>query len=285
MAASRRNQGPVVISDAAQPSSRRPAAATRLHDGSWRTDDHFVGHGLRITLRRAHGVTSPDVLRVPLRMQAPVVGDLVIDDSFNWTTYDTLRLGQRLRRMGQQLRELPVSTMLLDGPAQDSSSGLVVWPFAPEPLKIIDELRYIAGMAPGGKATPFRLVIDQPLVWGDDTVVSHLAVLTRVSATQKPDEVGTWYLDLTFLRFHDDEIARHRQPRDDEKTRHHDLKHGDSLYDLAKRYYHQPSAWHRIADANGIKGVRPGSDDDLAAWAKRHHKQQLKIPPSPKAHI
>jgi len=103
------------------------------------------------------------------------------------------------------------------------------------------------------------------------------------SIMQKAGEVGTEYLDLTFLQFSEDELARHRQARADEKTRYHDLRSGESLYDLARLYYHQPSAWRRIAEANGIKGVSASSDAELHKWAARHHKRRLRIPPAPRS--
>lgn len=280
MSASRPGRGPIATTGTL---ALKRARARRLHDGTWRPDRPFTHEdGLKITLRRAHGITDPGVLRVPLRLQAPVTGDFARDRGHPWSTYDTLRAGERSRPMGPKLLELPISSVLLDGPAQDSSSGLVVWPYAPEPLKVIDELNYIAGMG-SGPATPFRLTINQPAVWGNDPVINMLATLTRVQATQKAGEVGTEYLDLTFLQFSEDELARHRQARADEKTRYHDLRSGESLYDLARLYYHQPSAWRRIAEANGIKGVSASSDAELHKWAARHHKRRLRIPPAPRS--
>jgi hypothetical protein len=267
------------------PTDIAAARAQRRHDGTWRPDKPYENdNGLRITMRRAPGITDPDVLKVPMRFQAPIVGDLVRQFGFNWATYDTLRLGQRARPMGRQLLELPISTMLLDGHAQWASRGIVVWPHAPEPLKVIDELKYIAGMVPGSRATPFRLTITQPSVWGSDVVVNMLAVLTRVSATQKAGQVGTEYLDATFLESDEDETSRRRQPRDDEKTRYHDFDPADSLslHGLARRYYHRPSAAKYVATANGIKGVSASSEAGLARWMTLHHRKRLRIPPKPR---
>lgn len=296
MSAHRPGRGPIATTGEAALSQSTHASrnAQRRRSGAWRADKPFTHvNGLKITMRRAHGVTDLDVLTVPMRFQAPVVGDFARQFGFNWSTYDTLRAGQRSRPMGNQLLELPLSTMLLDRVAQDDSSGVVVWPHAPEPLGIIDELKYIAGMVAGGKATPFRLTVNQPAVWGDAPIINMLAVLTRVAPTQKAGEVGTEYLDLTFLEFREDEISRRRQPRADEKTRYYRIEFAadpqtgvlhtkESLYDLAKRYYHQPSAWRRIAFANGIKGVDPWSSGQLATWAVRHRRRRLRIPPAPR---
>lgn len=259
------------------------ARAQRAVDGSWRPDLPFTGSdGLKVTLRAASGVTDPKVLTVPLRLQAPVTDDLSRSYQHPWSPYDTIRLGQRSRPMGPQLLELQISTLLLDEPAQDASDGVVVWPYAPEPQKVLAELRYLAGIGPAGKrgkATPFRLTISQPVVWDDDEIVNMLAVLTRVEAAQKAGSVGTEYVTLTFLEFEEDELARRRQPREQQTARVHVLKTTDTLYALATAFYHQPSAWKQIATANGISGVLPNSAADLAAWAKRHSKKQLSIPP------
>lgn len=258
------------------------ARAQRAVDGSWRPDLPFThADGLKVTLRAAKGVTDPAVLTVPLRLQVPVTDDFRRSYQHPWSLYDTLRLGQRSRPMGAQLLELQISTLLMDEPAQDASD-VAVWPYAPEPQKVLDELRYLAGVGPIGKrgnATPFRLTISQPIVWDDDELVNMLAVLTRVEPTQKAGSIGTEYLNLTFLEFEEDELARRRQPREQEKIRAHVLKTTDTLYAMATAFYHQPSAWKQIAAANGISGVLPNSAGDLADWAKRHSKKQLRIPP------
>ena len=281
MSATRPGQGTVVVGANTLVSSQ--GFGTRTEDGSWRVDAPFTqGDGLKITMRRAQGVTDPKALRVPLRFQAPVTDDFRRAFAHPWARYDTLRAGQRSRPMGAELMEVPISTLLLDQAAQDASSGVVVWPHAPNPQKALQELRFIAGVGPSGKrgpATPFRLTINQPILWGDQALVNMLAVLTRVEVTERPGHVGTEFLELTFLEFVEDEVDRRRQPRDAERTRYHDLRAGDTLHALASRYYHQPSAWKHIATANGIRGVRPGSAAELAAWAKKHSKKRLRIPP------
>jgi hypothetical protein len=137
-------------------------------------------------------------------------------------------------------------------------------------------------MGPVGKrgvATPFRLTINQPAVWGDVPLVNMIAVFTAITATERAGSIGTEYLDVTFLEFAEDELARRRQPTAAERVRYHDLMPGDTLHKLAVRYYHQASAWRELRDANGITGVRASSAAELAAWAKKHHKKRLKVPP------
>jgi hypothetical protein len=98
---------------------QRPVAAPntfsggKTSDGTWRPDQPFSGDGLKVTLRAAHGVTDPKVLKVPLRFQAPVTDDFSRAFSFPWSTYDTLRAGQRSRPMGAELLSIPVATLLM----------------------------------------------------------------------------------------------------------------------------------------------------------------------------
>lgn len=283
MSASQPGKGPVISGLGSGGVALLPTPAQRASDGSWRPDAPFNGSdGLKITLRRAQGVTDADVLSVALRFQAPATDDFRRAFSHPWSRYDTLRAGQRSRPMGAELLEVPISTLLLDAQAQDASSGVVVWPWAPDPQKMISELRTIAGAGPAGKrgsATPFRLTINQPAIWGDEPLINMLAVLTSVQATQRSGHVGTEFLDLTFLEFVEDEVARKRQPKASDKTRYHDLKPGNTLHALALKFYSQPSAWKRIATANGVTGVRAGSAAELAAWAKKHSRKRLRIPP------
>lgn len=273
--------GPVVSS----PTSVPAAGGGSALDGSWRPDQPFLGSdGLKVTLRTSPGLTDPGVLKVPLRLQAPVTDDFQRSHAFQWSTYDTIRLGQRSRPMGMQLLELQFSTVLLDGPAQDATSGVVIWPYAPEPQKIITELRHIAGVGVSGargKATPFRLTITQEAVWGDDEITSMLAVITSVAPTQKAGSVGTEYLNLTFLEYVEDDITRRQEPAAPAQTKQAVVKPTDSLYSLATKYYQQPSAWTKIAQANGITGAAAGSPAALQAWLKKHSKKQLRIPPAP----
>lgn len=250
----------------------------RTRDGSWRPDRPFSSSdGLRVTMRRAAGLTPKGVLTVPMRFQVPPLGDFRRPYRFNWATFDTVSAGQHSRPMGAQLLEIQIDTMLLDRLAADATSGVVIWDGAADPQRVIDELRYIAGMddARKGKAEPFRLTITQPAVWREP-LVSIVATLTSIEPSQSPGDVGTERLSVGFLQY--SELESGRQRRTVKEQRRHDLKAGDDLYELAKRYFHTASGWRKIADANGIKGVSPGSEAELAAWAKRHHKTNLVIP-------
>lgn len=249
-------------------------------DGSWRPDTPFsTNDGLKVTMRRAANLTPAGILKVPFRFQTPPLGDLARDHRFSWSTFDTVSGGQRARPMGAQLLEQPIDVMLMDRLAAEATSGVVVWDDAPHPQRILNELRFIAGVDQPrkGKAAPFRLTISQPAIWGAP-IINTVAVLTRVAPTQRAGHLATEFLSLTFLEY--PELSAGRQRRQDRPSRRHKLRSTDSLHELAKRYLHRASAWKQIAKANGIRGVDPGSEDQLWKWAKRNHKTHLVIPRS-----
>lgn len=259
-----------------------PRRRGRYRNGLWRPNHGFSSkHGVRIVMRREHGVTKGDVLRVPFRFQTPAMNDLDRQYEFNWATYDTIRLGQKSRPDGRQLVSLQVDTMFLDHHAAHASTGTVIWKGRPEPQRLLDELRWIMGYTPGSQPEIFRLVLSQPAVWGPRPLVNMLAALTNVEPVQRQDEVGTEYLSATFLEYPEDESIRRKQRPVSHGATKWKLKKGDTLYEIAKKsHFHRPSAWKTIAAANGIKGVSPSSADDLAAWAKKHHKTEISIPAS-----
>lgn len=260
---------------------KKPPLKGTTKNGLWRPDAQFTrGDGLKVTLRNERGLTDRDVLRVPFRFQVPPTGDFQRPYRVSYSTYDTLRLGQRPRLQGRQLLEISLDTMFLDGPAADGTSGVVVWDAIADPQNMLRELRWVMGERRGSEAQVFRLVISQQAVWGNNTLVDMLAVLTALTPTQKADSVGTEYVSATFLEWPEDmDIDRKRQRPAKNGATTHKLRHDDTLYEIAKKsHFRRASAWQLIAKANGIKGVSPGDDDELRAWAKRHHKTKLKIP-------
>jgi hypothetical protein len=280
-------QGPIAVfrPGGSNPIESKPGTGLHLtkvprrFSGTYRPRKRFEGtEGLQVTLRRVKGVTRNGALLVPFRFQVPPINEFARQWHHEWTKYGTLRMGERARPQGTTLKSLPFSTIFLDPPAQDDVS-FVIWDGAPEPQKLIDELAWLME-----HAVVFRLVIAQPAVWGKDRLVNRLAYLSDMQATQKNGEVGSEYLDLVFDQWKEAEAdRRRRRPRDEDKTRKHKLRAGkDDLYEIAKRYYKQPSAWRKIAKANGIKGVSPGSEAELTKWAKKHRKKTLKIPPKDK---
>jgi hypothetical protein len=270
MAATRPGWGAIDLSGVgvADAVTRGGRAATRT--GSWRPDTPFLtSDGLKVTMRRAAGLTPDDVLRVPLRFQVPPTGDLRRAFRFNWATYDTLAGGQRARPQGPEL--------LVDRLTADASTGVVVWDGAPDPERLLEELRWIAGMDQTEKQppSPFRLVISQSAVW-NDPVVNIVAALTAVEPTQRAGSLGTEYVSLTFKELPDQDDDGQRSSA--KPKRSHKLVEGDTLHKLAVGHFHQASRWRNIAEANGITGVRASSASDLAAWAKKHHKTTLVFP-------
>lgn len=271
------DERPVVIGQSAQPVTGT-ALGGRTSDGSWRPDTPFASaSGLKLTMRRAENLTPSGVLVSPLRFQVPLMNEFGRAHRFNWSTLDTLSAGQRSRPMGAQLLELSMETMLMDRLAAEATSGLVVWGDAPSPQRVIDELRFIAGVDRDrrGKAAPFRLVVNQPAVWRNP-LVDVVATLQAITVTQKPGHVGTEFIALSFLEYREGDTGRQRVHR--KASRKHKLVTGDTLYKLARDLLHRASDWREIAKANGITGVSARDAGELAAWAKRHHKSTLTIP-------
>ena len=229
-------------------------------------------------MRRAAGLTPRDVLRVPFRFQVPPTGDFQRSYRYTWSPFDTVSGGQGARRGGRQLLEVRFDTLFMDRLAAEASSGVVVWDGAADPQRMIDELRWIAGMDDAGRgpAVPFRLVVNQPAIW-PDPVVNMVAVLTAVEPRQQAGSLATEYVSLTFLEYPEQEAGR-RQRQSSKPKRTHTLRSGDTLHRIAIRYLDRASAWRNIAAANGIRGVAPGSASELAAWARKHHKRTLVIP-------
>lgn len=266
----------------------RPATVVDRHagtDGSWRPDTDFTNAlGLLVKLEREHGLTSEAVLKVPLRLQTPVIGDLQRDAQTTWQTYQTIQDGQRAVYGGPNLLSLPLQVLLLDRVAQDSASPEVIaWADRPDPQSVLRELRIIAGLDPAFvkkfPPTPFRLTIGQPAIWGGTPIVRNTFTLTRVAPTIQRSTLGEEMVDLTFQQWVSNDIDQMQQPQ---PTRTYRLKRRDTLYGIATAMYHRASLWKTIARANGISaGVKPNSAPQLAAWAKKHHKTQLKIPPAP----
>jgi hypothetical protein len=247
-------------------------------DGSWRPDTPFLtSDGLKVTLRRAAHLTPNGILKTPMRFQVPPMGDFGRPRQYNWSTFDTIAAGQHSRPMGAQLEQIAVDTMLMDRLAAEATSGIVVWDGAPYPQRILKELYFIAGVDDDrkGPAAPFRLTISQPAIWGAP-VVDMVATLTDVTPTQRSGHIATEFVSLSFLRY--GELAAGEQRRHQRPATKHTLTDNDTLYKIAIKFLHQASKWRTLADHNGITGVSPDSASELAAWAKKHHKTQLKIP-------
>lgn len=246
-------------------------------NGSWRPDRPFRNQrGLQIVMRREPHLTAPHVLHVPMRFEVPVLDTFERPYQYSWTTYDTLSEGQKSTPYGKQLLALSINTMLLTEDAAWNADDVVTWNGVHEPQRWLRELRQIMGFEKGTKAQVFRLIVQQHRVWGIRPL-NTLAVLTEVDPKQEPGEQGTEYTTISFLEFEEGTTGQ-RRPQSSQKTRTVKLKATDTLYELAKRYYHQPSAWRVIANANGIKGVTPGSASELAAWAAKRHKTTIRIP-------
>lgn len=259
-----------------------------MRNGRWRPNKRFQRQtGLLVTLRRERGLTDPKRLLSPFRFPVPITNSFDMPYRHPWAQTDTISAGPQLRDQDSDLAEWTFTTLLLDPIAlREADRRLSVHGYVPFPQLYLTELRSIAGELPGHRATPFRIVVSQPMMW-DEPLVNSAAVLTGIVATVPPAEEGVIQLSLTVQRLPDSEIQRRRQPRPDEQKRTYDppapgrdrRDRVDELYEIAKKFYGEPSMWRRIAKANGIKGVAPGSAAQLARWMKQHHKKKLAIPP------
>lgn len=250
--------------------------------GRWRTDRPFSSpKGVHIVMRREPGVTG-DVLRVPLRFQVPVVGDLQRQRQFGVATFDTLGSGERDRPQGRRLRTLSLDTISMDPIAESSTSGVVVMDGVDDPQLLIRELSWIMGELRGSTSQRFRLTLTQPAIWGDRPIESMLCRLTSLTATQRAGDEGTEYLSLSFQESPIGEIERRRQRTVRPATKIPFTAGVDSLYDVARRsHFARASAANLIAAANGIVGVSYDNAAELAAWARRPGRPditKLKVP-------
>lgn len=272
-----------------QAHTRKPKKAhpkKNNHAGTYRSDVGFDhADGSKITLRAEKGITDEKVLTTPFRFQCPPIGELERPLSSPWPTFATLSAGQRSRPEGAALEIWQLETLFMW-----DYEPFVVWtgtsanqPNAVngvfEPQLFIEELKAIAEAD-----AIFRLVIEDPNIWGAYQLVNSLATLTGVIAKQKAGEVGTEYMTLTFQQFREIELnqqgRRRKSATDRERT--YLVKTSDTLAEIARRELGRPSEWRRIAGANGIKGVHSNDAQGLQLWLLAHHKTTLKIPAIPR---
>lgn len=282
MAASKPNKGqvkkkPVDPVHAAQKGTKKNTAGHR--DGRWRPNKPWSAKwGCRVVLRREHGVTLGDVLRVPMRLQTPVLNQLDRDYLFNWAQYSTIRSGQKSRPDGRQLLTLDVDVMFMTEDTADATIGVQNWRWSPDPQRWINELNWISGYTRGAEPQAFRLVITDPQIYGPVKIINMLAKITGVHATQQSGERGVEFVTISFEEYDEDTVGAKQRPANYGPVTWK-LAPGDTLYEIAKKsHFHAASAWKTIAKANGITGVSPGSSTGLASWAKKHHKTTIRIP-------
>lgn len=250
--------------------SRNPSAPTA--SGGWRPDEPFKPvEGVKITIKRARGLTPQGILRVPFRFQSPVTDELRRRWTHDFSTYTTISGGEQARDGGAQLDRLDLATMFVD-----EDYEWTAWNGVIDPQRMLAELRAIQD-----RGAPFRLTLTQSGLWGPKPLVNMVAVLTSIEPTQRGSgNVGTEFTAVSFLAIDHQRIKQKkaRRPADRDQDRRHRLQDGDTLYKIARHYFKRTRIWRDIADANGITGVSPDDAAELAAWAKRHHRTSLALP-------
>lgn len=262
------------------PKSAGPKAPPGPKGTIWfRPDTPFTGDGQRVSLAREEGYTAQGKLRVPLRFQLPPHEAITRTASFTWSNFDALDtesgVAERTRPGGPRLRTVSLSTMFL---AWDAS--FQVWkPGLLDPILAVREIEQLCL-----KGVKFRLRIHNPRMYTHDDV-NMLAVITQCPITEEPGEPDTRYLRMDVQEYVPTEVER--------KAIHnqlgpwtHTVKAGDTLYKLAKRYYHRQSDWRRIAKApeNGNLEQQAPSHD-LIGWSKKHHRKTIRIPQASNAKV
>jgi hypothetical protein len=238
----------------------------------YRPDTPFSGDGVRVMLSREEGFTPQGKLRVPFRFQLPPHETISRGAAYAWSNFDALDTDEgvveRTRPGGPRLRTVSLKTMFL---AWDAT--FQVWkPALLDPILAVRELEQLCL-----SGVRFRLRVHNPRMYTHDDV-NMLAVLTQVTPTEEPGEPDTRYVQLEFQEYKPTEVER-RAIHNQLGPWTHTIKDGDTLYKLAKRYYHRQSDWRRIARApeNGNLEHQAPSHN-LIGWARTHHRKTLRIP-------
>lgn len=225
---------------------------------------------LYVFMKRKADYTAPGILDVPFAFQVPPTGGLTLDGSFSHSDYDTLRLGQRSRAIGPQLRDISFATLFLDySVGWDNAIPGAEF----DALGRADELFEIMDAG-----TPFTLLVGNPKL-RDSWDYEGLATLRTVRCEERDGEPDARYVDATFKEYEALKVQVNRRSAKIEQRRSHTLTSKDTLGKLAKKFYGDPSLWYKIASDNGIRGVTANSAKQLAAWAKKHSKKKLKVEP------
>lgn len=235
-----------------------------------RPDVQPFGEGLKVRLARVDGLTEEDVLPYPFYFQVPPLEEFSIEGTAAWSDYDTLRLGQRSRPGGEQLRTVTFGSLFVDWDApwmvwHPGEGGWDAGELTKELFDIMDA------------CTPFELFVHY-VDLRDRPEFHHLASLRSVRSVERAGEPDAKYVDVQFVEYERMRLRRNSRDRTPEKDRKHTLRSTDTLRGIALRYYGEGMAWRRIASANGIRGVSSESATELASWARKHSRKTLKIP-------
>jgi nucleoid-associated protein YgaU len=239
-----------------------------------RSDTPFVGDGTHVVLHREKGLTKRGFLDVPFRFQIPPLDDWSRSFSGRWTNFDVVGgkngPAERSRWGGAGLRTVQFRTMFMDW-----HPGWGVWePDMLEPIMAVRELERLAR-----RGIIFELKIRNHGMF-EHNDVNMTAVLTQGDVSEVSGEPDTRYITLSFQEYDELEVERKRRQQQSPRGAgpwSHTVVAGDTLYSLARHYYHAQSFWRLIAQANpGMADWAPSRS--LLEWSKRQKRKRVKVP-------
>jgi hypothetical protein len=228
-------------------------------------DPEPQGWGMRITLSAVAGITPSALDKLlPFAFQVPPVNSFPINRSYPWSDYDPIEGGQRSRRGSKQLERYSWRTLF--------TADLASWTllhgrgFTPNPLEMLARLDRIATLSQQA-GVPIFLQARHPKLW--DRFDVNTPATIRSLNSEEGDDWDTRYVDIELVQWRDTSLQAKRMGGG--STRNSKLPvtlvanrlpvTQNTLYELAKVYYGDPTEWRRIAKENGL--TSGGSENSL----------------------
>jgi hypothetical protein len=240
-----------------------------------RSDTPFSGEGTHVTISRRDGVTKRGFLDVPFRFQIPPLDSWQRSFTGRWSNFDVVGGAsgpvERTRFGGPGLRTMNFRTMFLDW-----HPDWGVWePDLLEPILAVRELENLAR-----RGIIFALKVRNKGRFRVDDV-NMLATITQGDVEEVSGEPDTRYVTLAFQEYDELEAERRAKALTPPTLRGtglaHTIKANDTLYSLARHYFHHQADWKLIASANaGMANWAPSRP--LTQWVKQSGRKRVKIP-------
>lgn len=215
------------------------------------------GQGIHVVVGAVKNITPVALDRLlPFAFQVPPLNNFPINRSYPWQDYDPLEGGQRSRRGSKQLNTYSWRTLFTADPwgwTLLHGDG-----FTPNPLEMLARLDRIATLS-NQYGVPVYLTARNPKLWSRFEINTP-ATIRSLNSEEVEGEPDTRYVDIQMTEWRDTSLQSKRMgggsgrnarlpvtliARDLPPTK-------NTLYELAKNYYGQPSAWKVIAKANGL---------------------------------
>ena len=292
-----------------------PPDGGRGHPSNRRRLPDMAGMGVQVWLKADKHHTAKHLLKTPFVFQCPPLETWSWDQVNNWNDWETIERGIFSRPQSQGLRTIDFSSLFVDYDAsyavahpRDSRSdgSRDVDDYAedfttplnlrarnrhgkpggknhkrkhqrwqPNPIHLSKELRQIMN-----SETPFRLLVGQPRLW-DRWDIEILATIRSLHVEERAGEVDARYFDISFTEWREPKLGRRK--KGSRFPLKHDVKPGDTLHKLSKKYYGGYGGWRHIRKANDKRlpqGV--GAEQDLSKIVVHGHKiRSLTIPKKP----